>query len=83
MEINLRIERWSAELESYDKVFEHRSGENMIHVDALSRVVNVMIVDENTLESYLAICQNLDVNIRELREKLQGAEANCTRCVRV
>ena len=45
----------------------------MRHVDALNRVVNVMIVDENTLKSNLAICQNLDVNIRELREKLQSA----------
>ena len=73
-DINSRIERWSAELESSDKVFEHRCGEKIKHVNALSRVINVMIVDENMLESNLAICQNLDVNVGKLRDKLQSAE---------
>lgn len=46
----------------------------MKHVDALSRVVNVMVVKENSLESNLAICQNLDVEIKAIREKLQKSE---------
>lgn len=46
----------------------------MKHVDAFSRSVNIMIVEENTLEENLTICQNLDPKIRELREKLQLSE---------
>lgn len=73
-EVNPRISRWALELENFDKTFEHRSGEKMKHVDAFSRAVNVMIIEDNTLESNLAICQNLDLKIRELREKLQTSD---------
>ena len=73
-DINPRISRWALELEAYDKTFEHRAGEKMRHVDAFSRAVNVLIVEDNTFESNLSICQNLDPKIRELREKLQNSE---------
>ncbi|XP_043478302.1 uncharacterized protein LOC122508807, partial [Leptopilina heterotoma] len=74
-EVNPRISRWALELENYDKTFEHRSGEKMQHVDAFSRAVNViMIVEDNSLESNLSICQNLDPKIKELREKLQNSD---------
>ena len=67
--INLRISRWALELEAYDKTFEHRAGKKMRHVDAFNRAVNVLIDEDNTFQSNLAICQNLDPKIRELREK--------------
>lgn len=61
-------------LEKYDKVFEHRSGEKMKHVNAFCRAVSVMIIKDNTLESNLANRQNLDENMRQLRGKLQESE---------
>lgn len=70
-DINPRICRWSLELERFDKTLEHRAGERMKHVDAFSRAVNILIVEDNTLESNLAVCQNLDSKIRELSEQLQ------------
>lgn len=73
-EINPRICRWSAELENYDKTLEHRNGEKMKHVDAFSRATNIMIIEDNTLESNLAISQNLDDKIKELRVKLENSE---------
>lgn len=65
-DVNPRMGRWALEPENYDKTFEHRAGEKMKHVDAFSRAVNLMIVEENTLEDNLVICQNLDPTIREL-----------------
>lgn len=58
-----RIEKLCFELKRYDKTVEHRSGERMKHVDALSRMVNVMIVEENSFESNLTIKK-----IKEIRE---------------
>lgn len=48
--------------------------DKMRHVDALSRAVNVMVVEDNTLESNLIISQNLDKAIVDLRENLQVKE---------
>lgn len=73
-DINFRIERWALELENFNKTFEHRSGQRMQHVDAFSRVVNVMVVEDNSFEENLLICQNLDPKIKALREKLQNEE---------
>ena len=73
-DVNPRISQWDLELEAYDKTCEHRAGEKMRHVDAFSQAVNVLIVEDNTFESNLAICQNLDPKIRELREKRQNSE---------
>lgn len=61
-------------MEDYNKILEYRSVEKMRHVDAFSRIVNVIVVQNNTLESNLIISQNLDKNIIELREKLQEKE---------
>lgn len=68
------IYRWAEELEEYKKTLKHRSGENMRHVDALSREMGVMIVQDNTLEANLTDSQNLDKNIVELRGKLEVGE---------
>ena len=73
-DVNRRISGWALELETFDKIFEHRSGEKMKHVDAFSRANNVMIIEDNTLELNLVICQNRDVKIQELCEKLEKSE---------
>ena len=46
----------------------------MNHVDAFSRATNVMIVEGNTLQANLIICQDRDLKIQELREKLKKSE---------
>lgn len=46
----------------------------MKHVDALSRAVNIMILEDNSLESNLLLAQNRDIMIRKLKEKLEKAE---------
>lgn len=43
-------------------------------VDAFSRAVNIMVVEDNSLESNLLLAQNRDVKIRELKEKLEKTE---------
>jgi len=49
-EINPRIARWALELENFDYDIEHRDGTKMQHVDALSRISNILVLEENTLE---------------------------------
>ena len=49
-EINPRIARWAMELLNYDYVLEHRPSERTKHVDALSRAINVLVVEDNSFE---------------------------------
>lgn len=58
----------------YDYDLEHRSGTKMQHVDALSRATNILIVEDNPLELELALSQNRDPKIRELRGKLEESQ---------
>jgi len=46
----------------------------MSHVDALSRVYDVLVVEDNSFEANLRLCQTLDPTIREIREKLEKSE---------
>uniref|UniRef100_A0A6V7JG98 RNA-directed DNA polymerase n=1 Tax=Bracon brevicornis TaxID=1563983 RepID=A0A6V7JG98_9HYME len=69
-----RIQRWALELLHYDYETEHSRGTQMQHVDALSRCTNILILEENPFELNLAICQNKDENIIEIREKLEKSE---------
>lgn len=73
-ELNPRIARWALEMQNFDYVVEHRSGKRMQHVDALSRSMDIMMVDTNTFEENLVICQNKDPKIRCLKEQLQKSE---------
>jgi ribonuclease HI len=72
-DINPKITRWTLELQNYDYTVEHRSGERMKHVDALSRSSGVF-VEVNSLEHNLAICQALDPIILEIRDRLERSE---------
>lgn len=49
-EINPRIARWALKLQNFDYSTEHRSGKRMPHVDALSKVNHVLILEDNTFE---------------------------------
>lgn len=59
-DINPRIARWVLELQSFDYTVEHRSGERMKHVDALSRSFSICVVEDNPFEYNLSICQSKD-----------------------
>ncbi|CAD7001655.1 unnamed protein product [Ceratitis capitata] len=76
-DMNPRIARWALELQNYDYELEHRAGKRMQHVDALSRVNNVLIVHANTFEENLVICQSRDERIRKIKEELEIKESKC------
>lgn len=46
----------------------------MKHVVALSRLANILIVEDNPFEFNLSVCQNQDVTIKEIREQLEKRE---------
>lgn len=73
-DVNPRIARWALELQDYEYEMEHRPGNRMQHVDALSRVNNILVVEDNPLEYNLAICQNDDPQIKTLRDQLEKQE---------
>lgn len=56
--INPRIARWALELQDFDYCTEHRPGKIMSHVDALSRINSILVVEANTFEFNLTICQS-------------------------
>lgn len=69
-----RIMRWCLLLQNYDYTIEHRSNERMKHVDALSRVPQILILEGNTFEQHLAIKQSLDPEISEIKARLENIE---------
>ena len=73
-DVSPRIARWALELQSYDYEVEHRIGTKMQHVDALSRVTNIMVIEDNTLEFNLSVCQSKDSKILSIRENLEKNE---------
>lgn len=70
-EINSRIARWALELQNYDYVTEHRPGTRMPHVDALSQVHHILVLEDNSFEFNLAVCQADDENIKRLKTRLE------------
>lgn len=45
-----RIMRWALFLQNYDYKVVHCPNKQMFHVDALSRMQNILILEANTLE---------------------------------
>lgn len=73
-EVVPRIMRWVLLLQDFDYSLEHRVGTRMKHVDALSRVYSVMIVEDNSFEQNLAYKQDADEEIKYIREALERQE---------
>lgn len=71
-ETNPRISRWALEMQSFDYVLEHRAGSRMMHVDALSR--QVLIIEDNSLDRNLALRQDNDDTIKDIRVRLETSE---------
>lgn len=69
-----RIMRWTLLLQNYDYTIEHRSNVHMKHVDALSRIQNILVLEGNTLDQTLAIKQGTDPDIVKIREMLEKSE---------
>lgn len=66
--------RWCLILQNYDFDIEHRAGSKMVHVDALSRIYYVLVLEGNNLERNLAIQQTSDTKIIEIRQTLEHSE---------
>lgn len=71
-ETNPRIARWVLEMQNYDYVLEHRPGSRMLHVDALSR--QIFVVEDNSFDRNLALCQSDDPVIAGIRKELEQSE---------
>ncbi|CAK9800876.1 Transposon Ty3-I Gag-Pol polyprotein [Anthophora plagiata] len=72
--VNPRIYRWALFLQNYDYELEHRAGNRMGHVDALSRCHNILVLECNTFEQVLALKQGQDKQICEIRNYLENSE---------
>lgn len=73
-DVNPRIARWAIFLQGYDYSIEHRPGNRMKHVDALSRCHSVLILESNTFERVLSIKQDNDLEIRKIRDRLETGD---------
>ncbi|CAL1672060.1 unnamed protein product [Lasius platythorax] len=70
--INPRIARWILKLQNYRFKISHRDGRRMMHVDALSRVIN--FVESMPLEKELQFRQLQDPKLKDLSQKLEFKE---------
>lgn len=59
--------RWSLLLQNYDYEIERRGNTRMKHVDALSRVQNILVLKGNTFEQTLSLKQTLDDDIVRIK----------------
>lgn len=73
-EVNPRIARWEVELRNYAYTIIHRKGCRMGHVDALSRNIALITVDE--VELQLRATQNRDEDIVKIRERLEQGQVD-------
>ncbi|RYE22183.1 MAG: hypothetical protein EOP45_08580, partial [Sphingobacteriaceae bacterium] len=69
--INPRIARWTLGFQMFDFKVRHRKGEQMMHVDALSRLPSVCAVVENEVDLNIQIAQSRDETINELKKELE------------
>ena len=62
-------------MQDYDYILEHWPGSRMQHVDALSRSLQVMVIEGNSFKENLVICQNKDPKLVELKDSLQTRQS--------
>lgn len=72
--LNPRIARWALHLQNYRFKVEHRAGNKMTHVDALSRMVGY--IDTLPLERELEYRQLQDSKIKTIAENLEFQDDN-------
>lgn len=73
-QMNPRIARWALELENYDYKIRHRKGMMMPHVDALSRVPMVAVIDGGDVDLNIQIAQARDETIQSILRKLENGD---------
>lgn len=73
-DLNPRIARWALFLQNYDYEIIHRKGDQMCHVDALSR--SILIVEPTSLEQALIYKQLKDPVIQEISKALESSESS-------
>ena len=75
-EINPIIQRWAVELQNFDYTenFDYREGKKMLHADGLSRMHGILVIEDNSFELNLSLCQSQDPYIKELRDSLEKTE---------
>ncbi|KAG5863403.1 hypothetical protein JTB14_004285 [Gonioctena quinquepunctata] len=72
-DLTTRVARWALLLEEYSYEIEHRKGNKMSHVDALSRHPNVMamtLTEEDGVVERLRRAQELDEHILAIKKIL-------------
>lgn len=74
-DINPRIARWALELQNFEYTIEHRPGDRMKHVDALSRSFNICVIEDNPFEYNLTVCQSQGNTIAKLMKELEKSES--------
>lgn len=70
-DMNRSIGRYICEMMNYQFVVKHRSGANMCHVDALSRMPIVAAVDPVDIDIQLKALQSVDQCIIDLKSSLE------------
>jgi len=75
-DINPRIARWTLDLQNYDYSTEHRLGKRMQHIDTLSKANSILVVEPNTFEFELSVCQTQNPVIKELKTRLEKEQDN-------
>lgn len=73
-DVNPRIAKWALALENYEYKIQHRKGERMTHVDALSRTPVVAAIEATDVDVNVQITQSRDEHIQSIREKLETGE---------
>lgn len=70
-DVNPRIAKWALALENYDYKIQHRKGEHMAHVDALSRMPIVTAIEAGDVDVSVQITQSRDDDIVAIRNGLE------------
>ncbi|GFX09530.1 retrovirus-related Pol polyprotein from transposon 297 [Trichonephila clavipes] len=71
-DLNTRIARWALNLQDYDYTILHRSGSQMAHVDALSRIQVLTNQCNDSIVHRIKESQELDPHILSIKALLQN-----------